>query len=56
MALGFALLFATLLLLRMRTGLLETKARAIRLHGVPARRGAARRRPPLPAPSDPVVP
>ena len=33
MALGFVLLFATLLLLRMRTALNERKARALRLAG-----------------------
>ena len=44
MALGFALLFASLLLLRMRTALNERKARALRL-AAPERRAA-------PAPSD----
>ncbi|HEV8678728.1 MAG TPA: heme ABC transporter permease [Stellaceae bacterium] len=36
MALGFSLLFAWLLVLRMRTALNETKARVLRLHGFPA--------------------
>ena len=40
MALGFSLLFVTLLLLRMRTGLNERKALALRLNGVPASREA----------------
>ncbi|HZK90360.1 MAG TPA: heme ABC transporter permease [Stellaceae bacterium] len=40
MAAGFALLFATLLLLRMRTALNERKARALRL-AAPERRAAA---------------
>jgi heme exporter protein C len=41
MALGFALLFATLLLLRMRTALIESKVRAIRLYGAAPRRRPA---------------
>ena len=48
MALGYALLFATLLLLRMRTALNERKAQALRL-------GALQRRP-VSAPPDPVPP
>jgi heme exporter protein C len=43
MAVGFALLFATLLLLRMQTLLLERRALAIRLNARPPRRSAARR-------------
>jgi heme exporter protein C len=43
MAVGFALVFATLLLLRMRTELLERRALAIRLNARPRRRSAARR-------------
>jgi heme exporter protein C len=43
MTLGFALLFATLLLVRMRTRLLERKALALRLNPRPARVAAARR-------------
>jgi heme exporter protein C len=39
MALGFALLFGWLLLLRMRTALNERKARALRLYGMPAAGG-----------------
>ncbi len=39
MALGFALLFLWLLLLRMRTALNERKARALSLYGQPAARG-----------------
>ncbi len=38
MALGFTLLFAALLLVRMRTALNERKARALRLYGMPPRR------------------
>jgi heme exporter protein C len=38
MALGFALLFATLLLLRMRTALNERKTRALRLNAVEPQR------------------
>jgi len=41
MALAFALLFATLLLLRMRTALNERKARALRLEAPPRRTQAA---------------
>ncbi|HLY44802.1 MAG TPA: heme ABC transporter permease [Stellaceae bacterium] len=40
MAAGFMLLFAWLLLLRMRTALSERKARALRLYGEPAAREA----------------
>jgi heme exporter protein C len=39
MAIGFALLFGWLLLLRMRTALNERKADVLRLHGQPTRRG-----------------
>jgi heme exporter protein C len=49
MAAGFALLFATLLLLRMRTSLNERKARALRL-AAPERRTAA-----APASATPVL-
>src|SRR5213079_1360051 len=42
MALGFALLFGWLLLLRMRTALNERKARALRLYGQAAPRGVTR--------------
>ncbi len=41
MALGFTLLFATLLLLRMRTALIAAKIRALRLAEVERRRPAA---------------
>jgi heme exporter protein C len=47
MALGFGLLFATLLLLRMRTALNERKARALRLYAVEPR--AAEAQAPLPS-------
>jgi heme exporter protein C len=49
MALGFTLLFATLLLLRMRTGLIERKALAMRLNGGPVRPFAAQRARAMPA-------
>lgn len=49
MALGFALLFASLLLLRMRTALNERKARALRL-AAPERRA-----PPAPSDATPVL-
>jgi hypothetical protein len=47
MALGFGLLFATLLVLRMRTALNERKARALRLYAVEPRATEAAER--LPA-------
>jgi heme exporter protein C len=50
MALGFALLFATLLLLRMRTGLIERKALTIRLNGGPLRSPVAGGARAMPAP------
>ena len=58
MALAFTLLFATLLLLRMQTFLLERKALAIRLNMAPARRSVAPRAGTMPAhfPHDPVAP
>src|SRR5438445_9657474 len=49
MAVGFALPFLWLLLLRMRTALNERKARALRLQGMPGQRGAAMGTP-MPAP------
>ncbi len=49
MALGFWLLFATLLLLRMRTELIERKLQAMRLNDRPLRRSGSRGPPALPA-------
>jgi heme exporter protein C len=49
MAVGFSLLFGWLLLLRMRTALNEKKARALRLYGQPAVRGADREAAPVDA-------
>jgi heme exporter protein C len=54
MALGFTLLFVTLLLVRMRTELNERKVRALRLNTIPAS-GSARSRPGVTAPVRPVV-
>ena len=57
MAVAFALLFATLLLLRMQTLLLERKALAIRLNVASARRSARRREGAIPVHfgTDPVA-
>jgi heme exporter protein C len=53
MALGFALLFSTLLLVRMRTALNERKARALRLAAPPRRRGTEI--PPAPPDATPAL-
>jgi heme exporter protein C len=54
MAVGFMLLFATLLMVRMRTGLNERKALALRLNGLPAH-APSWPRPESPAPARPAL-